>query len=40
MLFINNFFYKNNNSESIKINLIIKNLLIEYKIKDANIIYN
>ena len=39
MLFINNFFNKNKNSESIKINLIIKNLLIEYKIKDANIIY-
>jgi len=41
MLFLNYFIKKFNNldSDSEKINLIIKNLVLEYKIKDQNIIY-
>jgi hypothetical protein len=39
MLFIFDFIKKFNNYHKNKINLLVKKLIIEYKIKDSNIIY-
>lgn len=39
MSFITRFFMKSNNSEEKKINFIIEQLIIKYKVKDLNMIY-